>query len=80
LQFKKAGIQNDAFERVLRIKIKKDEKTTIYMRLVGLVFIFIGIILNFQMFIYEEHSQFISCIVFLGVLLMGSYLMKPKPF
>jgi hypothetical protein len=29
------------------------KKVTIYLRLVGLVFIFIGVILNFQMYIYE---------------------------
>jgi uncharacterized membrane protein YesL len=55
------------------------KKVTIYLRLVGLVFIFIGVILNFQMYIYEECHLFISCIVSFGVLLIGlSYLKKPK--
>ena len=57
------------------------KKTTIYMRLVGLVFIFIGIILNFQMYIYEEWPTYLFLVLcFFGVLLIGlSYLMKSKP-
>jgi hypothetical protein len=49
------------------------------MRLVGLVFIFIGIILNFQMYIYEGMAYLFLVLCLLGVLLIGSYLMKPKP-
>jgi hypothetical protein len=51
------------------------------MRLVGLVFIFIGIILNLQMFIYEAWPTYLFLVLCLfGVLLIGlSYLMKPKP-
>jgi hypothetical protein len=43
---------------------KKMKKTTIYLRLVGLVFIFIGIILNFQMYIYEEWPTYLFLVSF----------------
>jgi TRAP-type C4-dicarboxylate transport system permease small subunit len=56
------------------------KKVTIYLRLVGLVFIFIGVILNFQMYIYEELPTYLFLVLCLfGVLLIGlSYLKKPK--
>jgi hypothetical protein len=56
------------------------KKVTIYLRLVGLVFIFIGVILNFQMYIYEEWPTYLFLVLCLfGVLLIGlSYLKKPK--
>jgi uncharacterized membrane protein YiaA len=55
------------------------KKVTIYLRLVGLVFIFIGV-LNFQMYIYEEWPTYLFLVLCLfGVLLIGlSYLKKPK--
>jgi uncharacterized membrane protein YesL len=57
---------------------KRWKKVTIYLRLVGLVFIFIGVILNFQMYIYEEWPTYLFLVSF-GVLLIGlSYLKKPK--
>jgi hypothetical protein len=47
------------------------KKVTIYLRLVGLVFIFIGVILNFQMYIYEEWPTYLFLVLCLfGVLLI----------
>jgi hypothetical protein len=56
------------------------KKATIYMRLVGLVFIFVGVILNFQMYIYKKWPTYLFLVFcFFGVLLIGlSYLKKPK--
>ena len=50
------------------------------MRLVGLIFLFVGIILNLQMYIYEEWPTYLFLVVVcFGVLLIGlSYLIKPK--
>lgn len=50
------------------------------MRLVGLVFLFVGAILNLQMYIYEEWPTYLYLVLCLfGALLIGlSYLMKPK--
>jgi hypothetical protein len=55
------------------------KKVTIYLRLVGLVFIFIGVILNFQMYIYEEWPTylFLYC-VFWSFINWMLYLKKPK--
>jgi len=50
------------------------------MRLAGLVFLFVGVILNLQMYIYEETPHYLYLIFCLiGVLLIGlSYLIKRK--
>jgi hypothetical protein len=45
-------------------ELKKMKKVTIYLRLVGLVF-FIGVILNFQMYIYEWPLIYFLYCVFL---------------
>ncbi len=51
-----------------------------FMRLLGLVFLFVGVILNLQMYIYEEWPTYLYLVICLfGVLLIGlSYLIKPK--
>ncbi|SDX42767.1 hypothetical protein [Flavobacterium degerlachei] len=50
------------------------------MRLLGLIFLFVGVILNLQMYIYEGWPTYLYLVLCLfGVLLIGlSYLMKPK--
>lgn len=50
------------------------------MRLLGLIFLFVGVVLNLQMYIYEEWPTYLYLIVCLfGALLIGlSYLIKPK--
>jgi Ca2+/Na+ antiporter len=58
-------------------ELKKMKKVTIYLRLVGLVF-FIGVILNFQMYIYEWPTYLFLVLCLFGVLLIGLSLKKPK--
>jgi len=50
------------------------------MRLLGLIFLFVGVILNLQMYIYEGWPTYLYLVICLfGVLLIGlSYLIKPK--
>ncbi|SEA28449.1 hypothetical protein SAMN05443667_103113 [Flavobacterium gillisiae] len=51
-----------------------------YLRLVGLLFLFVGIVLNLQMYIYEEMPTYLFLVLCVfGILLIGlSYLIKPK--
>lgn len=56
------------------------KKVIAFMRLLGLIFLFVGVVLNLQMYIYEEWPTYLYLIVCLfGALLIGlSYLIKPK--
>ena len=55
-------------------------KVIIYIRLLGLIILLVGIILNIKMYIYNEWPTYLFFVLCLfGILLIGlSYWIKPK--